>query len=136
MALLKEGVDVVLAMVIPEKEDPMETAGGFEGPTITEEEAEEEFEEATEHGEEALAHTASVLAESEVTVGDTVETRLVTSDVDAGTAIVETASELAADLIVIGASGKGIIRRIISGSVSDHVVRHAHCPVLVVRHRD
>lgn len=135
LSLLKEGVEVVLAMVVPEKEDPMATAGGFEGPTITEEEAEEEFAEATEAGEEALERTASVLAASEATVGDTVRTRLITSDIDAGSAIVEVAEETGADLIVIGASGKGFLRRIISGSVSDHVVRNAPCPVLVVRHQ-
>ncbi len=135
LELLREQVEVLLVMVVPEKEDPMASAGGFEGPVMSEEEAEAEFEAATELGEEALAHTADVLARAAVTVGDTVRTELLTSDVDAGTAIVGEAERSGADLIVIGASGKGLLRRIISGSVSDHVVRHAHCPVLVVRHR-
>ena len=37
------------------------------------------------------------------------------------------------DLIVIGATGKGAITRAFVGSVSNYVVRHAPCDVLVVR---
>ena len=47
--------------------------------------------------------------------------------------IVSQAEELGAGLIVIGSRGLGGIRRALMGSVSDSVVRHAHCPVLVVR---
>ena len=47
--------------------------------------------------------------------------------------IVSLARELEAGLIVIGCRGRGSIRRAIGGSVSDAVIRHAPCPVLVVR---
>jgi nucleotide-binding universal stress UspA family protein len=47
--------------------------------------------------------------------------------------IVALAEDLEAGLIVIGNRGRGGIRRALMGSVSDSVVRHAHCPVLVVR---
>ena len=47
--------------------------------------------------------------------------------------IVALAEELGAGLIVVGSRGLGGIRRALMGSVSDSVVRHAHCPVLVVR---
>ncbi len=47
--------------------------------------------------------------------------------------IVALAEELNAGLIVLGSRGLGGIRRALMGSVSDSVVRHAHCPVLVVR---
>jgi nucleotide-binding universal stress UspA family protein len=47
--------------------------------------------------------------------------------------IVQVAEEAEADLIVMGSRGLGGIRRALMGSVSDSVVRHAHCPVLVVR---
>jgi nucleotide-binding universal stress UspA family protein len=47
--------------------------------------------------------------------------------------IVKLADEIGAGLIVIGSRGLGGIRRALMGSVSDSVVRHAHCPVLVVR---
>ncbi len=48
-------------------------------------------------------------------------------------AIVHLADELGAGLIVMGSRGLGGIRRALMGSVSDSVVRHAHCPVLIVR---
>jgi nucleotide-binding universal stress UspA family protein len=38
-----------------------------------------------------------------------------------------------AELIVMGSRGLGCIRRALMGSVSDSIVHHAHCPVLVVR---
>jgi nucleotide-binding universal stress UspA family protein len=47
--------------------------------------------------------------------------------------IVGLADELGAGLIVLGSRGLGPLRRALMGSVSDSVVRHAHCPVLIVR---
>ncbi len=47
--------------------------------------------------------------------------------------ILHLAEELSAGLIVMGTRGLGGIRRALMGTVSDSVVRHAHCPVLVVR---
>jgi nucleotide-binding universal stress UspA family protein len=47
--------------------------------------------------------------------------------------IVGLAKELGADLIIMGCRGHRGIRRAIEGSISDAVIRHAPCPVLVVR---
>jgi nucleotide-binding universal stress UspA family protein len=47
--------------------------------------------------------------------------------------IVILAEEIGAGLIAIGSRGLGGMRRVLMGSVSDSVVRHASCPVLVVR---
>src|SRR5215212_6001638 len=47
--------------------------------------------------------------------------------------IVSLSEEIGAGLIVMGSRGRGGVRRALMGSVSDSVVRHAHCPVLVVR---
>jgi len=47
--------------------------------------------------------------------------------------VVALAEEIGASLIVMGARGVDGIRRALTGSVSDSVVRHAHCPVLIVR---
>ena len=47
--------------------------------------------------------------------------------------IVELAEDLKVGLVVVGSRGLGGIRRALMGSVSDSVVRHAHCLVLVVR---
>jgi nucleotide-binding universal stress UspA family protein len=52
---------------------------------------------------------------------------------DPGESIIEAAMAESADLIVVGSHGRGTVGRFLIGSVSDHVVRHAPCPVLVVR---
>ena len=49
--------------------------------------------------------------------------------------IVKLSEELEADLIVMGSRGLSGVRRALMGSVSDSVVRHAYCPVLVVREK-
>jgi nucleotide-binding universal stress UspA family protein len=47
--------------------------------------------------------------------------------------IVNLGEQLDVGLIVIGSRGLGALRRAVMGSVSESVVRHAHCPVMVVR---
>jgi nucleotide-binding universal stress UspA family protein len=47
--------------------------------------------------------------------------------------ILRTAESLGVGLIVLGSRGLGAVARMLIGSVSDSVVRHAHCPVFVVR---
>jgi nucleotide-binding universal stress UspA family protein len=47
--------------------------------------------------------------------------------------IVRVAEDIEAGLIVMGSRGLGGIRRALMGSVSESVIRHAHCPVMVVR---
>ena len=47
--------------------------------------------------------------------------------------IVELAQNIDAGLIVMGSRGHGRLRRALVGSVSESVVRHAHCPVTTVR---
>ena len=49
------------------------------------------------------------------------------------TAIIVLAEELGVGLIVMGSRGLGGVRRALLGSISDSVVRHAPCPVMVVR---
>jgi nucleotide-binding universal stress UspA family protein len=51
----------------------------------------------------------------------------------AADAVVELAAELRADLVLVGSHGRRGIARALHGSVAEHVVRRAHCPVLVVR---
>jgi nucleotide-binding universal stress UspA family protein len=53
---------------------------------------------------------------------------------DAAAEIVALAEDIEAGLIVMGSRGLGGIRGALMGSVSEAVVKHAHCPVLVVRH--
>lgn len=68
-------------------------------------------------------------------VGDHLEAR---SDVliehgDAGRTICEVAESEQVDLLVVGTRDRSAWSKLWHPSVSDHVVRHAPCPVLVVR---
>jgi nucleotide-binding universal stress UspA family protein len=65
--------------------------------------------------------------------GATVAAARLETDERPDRAIVRLGEELSADLIVVGSRGLGGVRRALMGSVSDSVVHHAHCPVLVVR---
>jgi universal stress protein A len=47
--------------------------------------------------------------------------------------IVETAGEQGVDLIIMGTHGRTGLTHVLLGSVAEHVVRHASCPVLVLR---
>ena len=47
--------------------------------------------------------------------------------------ICEVAKSMGADLVVVGARGHNAAQRFLLGSISDRVVHHAPCPVLVVR---
>ena len=47
--------------------------------------------------------------------------------------IVEKAKELGDDVIVIGTHGRTGLAHVLLGSIAEHVIRHASCPVLVVR---
>lgn len=50
--------------------------------------------------------------------------------------VVKLGEEIGAGLLIVGNRGLGSLRRVLMGSVSESVVHHAHCPVLVVRPRD
>jgi len=51
-----------------------------------------------------------------------------------GERICATAAEHGIELIILGSHERGAFGRFMHGSVSDYVVHHAPCPVLVVRH--
>jgi nucleotide-binding universal stress UspA family protein len=52
---------------------------------------------------------------------------------EAAETLIETATELGADLLVVGRREQNTARRLVLGSVSSKVVRRATCDVLVVR---
>jgi nucleotide-binding universal stress UspA family protein len=72
------------------------------------------------------------LAIQEQRQGLPVESSLVVSTRPAS-AIVTFAREHDIDLIVMGTHGRGAMLRMMLGSVAEHVVRTAPCPVMVVR---
>ena len=57
-------------------------------------------------------------------------------DMKPGQAIVDFAEKSKATFIVTGTRGMGKIRRTVMGSVSDYIVHHSPCPVLVCRHKE
>ena len=59
--------------------------------------------------------------------------RLLTSVVNGAPAVVLVERSKSADLLVVGSRGHGGFAEMLLGSVSDHCVHHASCPVVVVR---
>ena len=59
--------------------------------------------------------------------------RVRTSVVNGAAPEVLVARSAHADLLAVGSRGHGGFAELLLGSVSDHVVHHAHCPVVVVR---
>ena len=92
-------------------------------------EMEHELEEAMHQAQEFLDRQVERIKADGVTVA---ETHLIRGRPDRE--IIHLGEEIGTGLIVMGSRGLGGVRRALMGSVSDSVVRHAHCPVLIVRH--
>jgi nucleotide-binding universal stress UspA family protein len=91
----------------------------------------EEVERSRQEAQKVLDEEARKVGEAEGTV---TKSHLEVGAVDEE--IVVLAEEVGADLIVMGSRGLGGIRRALMGSVSDSVVHHAHCPVMVIRSQE
>jgi nucleotide-binding universal stress UspA family protein len=55
---------------------------------------------------------------------------------EAAREILQMAARIDADVVIVGCHGRRGIRRALVGSVAEHVVRGASCPVLVIRDKD
>ena len=126
MALVAAPERITLLSVIGNL--PADTGGGIEGPVYTPEQEEELRLSETRHAQQSIEETAASLPPRAPT-----EKRVETGD--PATVICAVAAEIGADVIVLGSHGKGFLSRVVLGSVSEYVTRHAPCPVLVVRHR-
>lgn len=104
---------------------PGSDAGGIEGSVYTPDERNQRWEAEWSAAADDLARTAAV------TGGAPVEQRIEVGE--AGSVICGVAEEVGADVVVVGSHGRGFLSRVLLGSVSEYVVRHAPCPVLVVR---
>ncbi len=64
-----------------------------------------------------------------------VETKVIVgeSNRNPGAAICDYAKEMDAELIIIGNRGLGGMKKLLLGSVSDYVVHHSACPVLIMK---
>jgi nucleotide-binding universal stress UspA family protein len=85
----------------------------------------------TEQLEDSAERELPQLAECEELSGLDVEEVIVHGD--AAAEIVRVAGERGVDLIVVSSHGRTGLGRIIFGSTAEAVVRHASCPVLVVK---
>lgn len=74
------------------------------------------------------------LEKVDVDLSDLEVTWTVVPDTRPSRAMIERSED--ADLLVVGARGTGGFRGLRLGSVSEQVVRHARCPVLVTRKRE
>ena len=110
---------------------PGDDAGGIEGSTETPAQVEAEIASEEADARAAIDAVVAVLPDS---WKPQVHARLEAGD--AGPMLVWVAEQEGFDVIVVGSHGKGRLKRLVLGSVSEHVVRHAHCPVLVVRGSD
>ena len=121
--LLRSADQLTLLTVVTEV--PGDDAGGFEGSVYTPGEMERMWDAELAEAREELERTAAALTtarvEKRIEVGDVART------------ICRVAEELDVDVIVVGSHGRTGLERLFLGSVSEHVVRHAPCPVLVVR---
>ena len=91
-------------------------------------EMEHELEEAMQQAQEFLDKQVDKVKQEGVSVA---ESHLVRGRPDRE--VVHLSEDMGAGLIIMGSRGLGGVRRALMGSVSDSVVRHAHCPVMIVR---
>mgnify|MGYP001257861880 CR=1 FL=1 len=127
---LREGftvvrVGAVTVATVVETADPMLMAGstGFAGGTMDAEEYEQ-------HETRIHAEGTKIVEAARASLGvDGVSTVVLRGD--AGPTICQYAEHQGFDVVVIGTRGHGGIKRAILGSVADHVVRNAPCPVVV-----
>jgi nucleotide-binding universal stress UspA family protein len=119
---------VVATIVSGPSPDALVDVSGMAGATMTLDEFDARQSAALTEGEATVAHAIEALGV------EGAETRIVQGE--PGPAVCDLADELDADAIVLGSHGRRGIRRALLGSVSDHVVRHAGRPVVVVSPRD
>ena len=105
----------------------MADAGGFEGPAMDEEEAEEIHRADVVDAQGALAATAHVFAARPVR-----ERVIEQRGEGRGARLCTAAEEEAVDVLVVGTHGHGVLADALLGSTSNHVVHHSDIPVLVV----
>jgi nucleotide-binding universal stress UspA family protein len=84
-------------------------------------------------GEETKEAQALVAKTAETLRSHGVKATTAVQQGDPKSVIIDAAGEWHADLIVLGSHGRKALDRFLMGSVSEAIVRHAHCSVEVVR---
>jgi nucleotide-binding universal stress UspA family protein len=122
-ALLPPAERVLVVTVVEDSDPTLVTGTGFAGGVMSETEFEELDRAAAAEGWATAEQAAEQLAVS------TPEIHVLRGS--PGPALCSLAKEVDARAIVMGSRGRGGIKRALLGSVSDHVVRNAHCPVVI-----
>jgi nucleotide-binding universal stress UspA family protein len=125
LALLADETPIVIVTVVETSDPTLVTGSGMAGGIMSAQELDVLDEGLVAEGEAALAAATAALgrrdAEGLVVRGA------------AASALCDLARDRDASAIVMGSRGRGGIKRALLGSVSDYVVRNAHCPVIITR---
>lgn len=123
LAVLDPTEELLVVVAVPPGDPSLVTGSGMAGGVMTEEDFQAGEKAAEAAGQSAARESAQALGIPE---GQTLVVRG-----DPGVSLCVLAQDRAAKAIVIGSRGRGGIKRAFLGSVSDHVVRNAPCPVVV-----
>jgi nucleotide-binding universal stress UspA family protein len=123
LGLVAADAQLVVVTAVETAHPMMVTGTGHAGGVMTEEQYATSLAASRAEGERIVEETLR-----ELDLGDAAGEVLEGS---AGPAVCRYAEEVGARGIVIGTRGHGGLRRAVLGSVSDHVVRNAPCPVVV-----
>jgi len=113
----------VLVTVIPAPDPSLVTGTGFAGGVMSPEEADR-----LRDSDERAAY--ALLDEAAQSLGLS-EPEMIVRSGDPGPELCALAASLPADVLVLGTHGRSGVLRAVMGSISDHVVRHVGCPVLL-----
>jgi nucleotide-binding universal stress UspA family protein len=120
-------ITVITVIPLPVMPAAAPVTGLDAGPIVTPE--------ATEELDQALHQEAQASLQRTVdALGRPAERRLEIGDPAAE--VCRVAEEGGFDAIALGSHGTGLMKRVLLGSVSHHVLHHAPCPVLVVRAKE
>ncbi|KAJ3086314.1 hypothetical protein HK102_013301 [Quaeritorhiza haematococci] len=108
-------------------EASMEILGGEDSTTVAEKQAAQQAMAIVQEGESVLTDyfkddLKQLSYELAALIGD-----------DPRTEITDFVNDQKVDMLVMGSRGMGMIKRALLGSVSDYVVHHVECPVMVIR---
>jgi nucleotide-binding universal stress UspA family protein len=128
LALLPPDEEILLVTVVEHGDPTLVSGTGMAGGVMTESEFQELDQAQTTEATTLLQSAADSLglhgASTLVLRGDAART------------LCDLAAERNARAIVLGTRGRGGMKRALLGSVSDHVVRNAPCPVVITRPPD
>ncbi len=124
LATVGDARPLLLATVVPPSDPSLVLGGGHAGPVMTPDQKEQWLHERDDEGRQVLDASVREL--------DLAGAEPVLLEGDPGRELCRYAAERGVALIVLGTSGRGGLKRAVLGSVSDHVVRNAPCPVLTI----